>query len=63
MRPVGSTGKRQFLNRCLAQRLPNGNTLVSSPNAQKVAELDRNGQVVWEYKPGDNMIPWKARRR
>jgi hypothetical protein len=45
------------------QRLPNGNTLVCSTSLREVAELDRNGKVVWKYQPPDNMTPWKARRR
>jgi hypothetical protein len=45
------------------QRLPNGNTLVCSMSLRQVAELDRNGRVVWKYQPPDNMMPWKARRR
>ena len=48
-----------------AVRLANGNTLVVSTvvqnNMQRVAELDRNGKTVWEYK--DNVRPWRARRR
>jgi hypothetical protein len=47
------------------QRLPNGNTLVASGNspAGAVAELDRSGKIVWEYKPPDGFLPWRARRR
>jgi HEAT repeat protein len=45
------------------QRLANGNTLVASTQTLTVAELDRQGQPVWEYKPGDNAMPWRARRR
>lgn len=46
------------------QRLPNGNTLVcTSQPPREVAELDRNGRVVWKYQPPDNMLPWKVRRR
>jgi hypothetical protein len=47
------------------QRLPNGNTLVASgvaPQAQ-VVELDRTGQAVWDYKPPEGSLPWRARRR
>jgi outer membrane protein assembly factor BamB len=43
-----------------AQRLPNGNTLVSS-GTQRVLELDRTGQTVWEAK--EKIRPWKSRRR
>jgi outer membrane protein assembly factor BamB len=47
------------------QRLPNGNTLVASgmAAASGVAELDRAGQTVWEYKSTDNFLPYRARRR
>jgi hypothetical protein len=47
------------------QRLPNGNTLVASgmAAASGVAELDRAGHTVWEYKSPDNFLPWRARRR
>lgn len=47
------------------QRLPNGNTLVCSSTLPSplVAELDRNGKIVWEFKPPDGMAPWKVRRR
>ena len=33
------------------------------PNADGVAELDHDGHVVWEYKPTDGFVPWRARRR
>jgi hypothetical protein len=45
------------------QRLPNGNTLVASINSQEVAELDRQGHPVWQYKSPDGSLPWRARRR
>jgi HEAT repeat protein len=43
-----------------ASRLPNGNTLVVS-TPQRIVELNRAGQTVWEVK--QNIRPWKARRR
>jgi HEAT repeat protein len=43
-----------------ASRLPNGNTLVVSAG-QRVVELNRTGQTVWELK--ENLRPWRARRR
>jgi hypothetical protein len=48
-----------------AQRLPNGNTLVATAQAPApmVAELDREGKTVWDYKPSDGAVPWRARRR
>ncbi|VTS00006.1 outer membrane protein assembly factor BamB family protein [Tuwongella immobilis] len=45
------------------QRLPNGNTLVSSMISMEVQEIDRNGKAVWTYKSPDNSRPWKAFRR
>lgn len=51
-----------------AQRLPNGNTLITymySPQGQpgKVLEVDTSGDVVWDYVPKDNMRPARAYRR
>jgi hypothetical protein len=45
------------------QRLPNGNTLVSSTGIPKIVELDRSGKSVWEFNAPDNGIPWRAKRR
>ena len=47
------------------QRLANGNTLVASGQSPTptVAELDRLGHAVWEFKPTDGSLPWRARRR
>jgi hypothetical protein len=48
------------------QRLSNGNTLVTvsgNPGNPSVLELDRAGRTVWEYKPADGVIPYRARRR
>ncbi len=49
------------------QRLPNGNTLIASSSvgaaAPAVAELDRTGQSVWEYKVENSYLVWRARRR
>jgi hypothetical protein len=33
-----------------------------APQAQ-VVELDRTGQTVWDYKPPEGTLPWRARRR
>jgi hypothetical protein len=35
------------------QRLPNGNTFITTN--QVILEVDRNGQVVYSYSPGDNL--------
>ena len=37
------------VDRGSAQRLPNGNTLISQSNKGRVFEVTRDGQVVWEY--------------
>jgi hypothetical protein len=51
-----------------AQRLPNGNILVSNQNNYQVAEMDpKNNKAVWEYKVDNNnnnfYRPWRAKRR
>lgn len=51
-----------------AQRLPNGNTLITymyTPQGQpgKVIEVDTSGDIVWDYAPKDNMRPARAFRR
>lgn len=45
------------------QRLPNGNTLIAGLNDRRIVEIDRDKEVVWEYKPPDGTVPRKARRR
>ena len=38
-----------------AQRLPNGNILVSNQNNYQVAEMDpKTSKIIWEYKPENN---------
>jgi hypothetical protein len=44
-----------------AQRLPNGNTLVSSLSARRVIEYNRDGQEVWSYQTEGQVF--MARRR
>jgi len=51
-----------------AQRLPNGNILVSNQNNYQVAEMDpKTNKIVWEYKPDNNnnnfYRAWRAKRR
>lgn len=50
-----------------AQRLPNGNTLITlmnDPPNGRVIELDPSGEIVWEYVSKDpGLRPTKARRR
>lgn len=45
------------------QRLVNGNTLLAGFDHRRVAEVDRQGKVVWEYSPAEKGVPRKARRR
>ena len=42
-----------------ADRLPNGNTLVTDSNGDRVLEVDRNGSVVWSADIG---FPYEAER-
>ena len=50
-----------------AQRLPNGNYLVSNQNNYQVVEMDpKSNKVIWDYKPGNNnnfYRAWRAKRR
>jgi HEAT repeat protein len=51
------------------QRLSNGNTLIAGGGSTAatanvaVRELDRNGNVAWEYRFTDATIPYRAHRR
>jgi hypothetical protein len=51
------------------QRLSNGNTLIAGGGSTAatanvaVRELDRNGNVAWEYRFTDGTIPYRAHRR
>ena len=49
------------VNPVAATRLPNGHTLVATMVGQRVLELDRNGQEVWQHATDGR--PWRARRR
>jgi hypothetical protein len=42
-----------------ADRLPNGNTLVTDTNGGRIFELNRNGEIVWEV---DAASPYEAER-
>lgn len=48
-----------------AQRLPNGNTLISAfnNNQSRAIEVDSNGDILWEYKSKDGYSILKAYRR
>jgi hypothetical protein len=51
------------LIRANAQRLPNGNTLITESNGGRLLEVGRDGAIVWEYVnpvrggEGDGFIP------
>lgn len=44
-----------------AQRLPNGNTLITEGFSKRVFEVNQNCELIWEYSPntplGQNIIP------
>jgi hypothetical protein len=47
----GEEGSPLFSEECgLAQRLPNGNTLVTETDAGRAVEVDPGGRIVWEYR-------------
>jgi hypothetical protein len=35
----------------VAQDMPNGNVLITSSNGGRIFEIDRSGQILWEYVP------------
>ena len=45
------------------QRLPNGNTLVASSEANKAVEVDPAGEVVWEFPAHEGLKMLRAYRR
>jgi len=45
------------------QRLVNGNTLLAGFDHRRVAEVDRQGKIVWDYSSAEKGVPRKARRR
>ena len=48
----------EFARPNAAVRFPNGKTLVSSRINSRIAELDAEGHVLREFRPGDNWHPW-----
>lgn len=50
-KPVGDLEGRKFYSRFIsgAQRLPNGNTLITDGCYGRVFEVTRGGNIVWEY--------------
>ncbi len=46
-----------------AQRLPNGNTLISLMNQNRVIEVDPSGEIVWEHQAKDGLRVGRAYRR
>ncbi len=49
--------------RGMKQRLPNGNTLIVDPNNQRIFEVTRNKEVVWESRCPSCPIPQGQRPR
>ncbi|NKC11401.1 MAG: thioredoxin [Gammaproteobacteria bacterium] len=49
--PCGGEDFSKFYSRykSAAQRLPNGNTLITESNCGRVFEVARDGEIVWEY--------------
>lgn len=54
------------LGRGLAQKIPNGNVLISSSNQGRAFEVTPEGEVVWEYytsyKLGEKRVPFRGER-
>jgi hypothetical protein len=46
-----------------AQRLPNGNTLITATSPKKVVEVTPDGTEVWEMLPRENLRISRAYRR
>ncbi len=46
-----------------SQRLPNGNTLISLMNLNRLIEVDPSGEIVWEYQAKDGLKVGRAYRR
>lgn len=48
---AGATARKDVFSkrRGAAQRLPNGNTLVTESHHGRAFELDPNGEIVWEF--------------
>ena len=64
------TGKQTWKHDCpqnsspsSAQRLPNGNTLISLMNTNQLIEVDPSGEVVWDYQSKDGLKVGRAYRR
>ena len=62
------TPVRTYNSPTSAQRLPNGNILVSNQNSYQVVEMDpKTNKAVWDYKPTDNnnnfYRAWRVKRR
>lgn len=61
-------GKEEFYSngRGLAQRFPNGNTMVVSSNEGRAFEITPEGEVVWEYWPdyeyNGRRVPFRMHR-
>ena len=51
-----------------AQRLPNGNTLITESDAGRVFEVTEGGDIVWEFvnldimEAGEHRVIWRMTR-
>ena len=46
-------------SRSEADRLPNGNTLITFPQrGEKLVEVNPDGEIVWEMKMSTKSLPW-----
>lgn len=52
-----SDGRAQWIRD--ADRLPNGNTLIADSNGNRVFEVDRQGEIVWQ---SETAFPYEAER-
>lgn len=55
--------KKAINNPTSAQRLANGNTLITSFNQNRVVEVAPDGEEVWEWQPTDGLRVQRAYRR
>ena len=57
---LNGAGGRQFRWPRDADRLPNGNTLITDSLGERIVEVNRDGEVVWSYRTP--YVPYEADR-
>lgn len=45
-----------------ADRLPNGHTLITDTNADRILEIDTTGKIVWSHKSPPGLNPYEVER-